>query len=83
MIVGCDTFSYEDYPIYCASAAECVEEFHAISRGEMSRVMEVYDFKINFEDQLLEPLAWHLPPKRDPPPNLAAGGPDDRWSAKH
>jgi len=63
MIVVCDTFDHEDYPVYAATAEECVATYKA--PGEMQRVMEVYDLAADKAAQLREARAMHLPPNFD------------------
>lgn len=60
LIVACDTFYYENYPVYC-SLKEVEEKYKSISTGNMSRVDEVYDLSLNIEDQLKEHRSFHLP----------------------
>ncbi len=60
MIVVCDTFDYEDYPVYCdvGEVGDAVRKYS--NTNNMSRVMEVYDLNMNMEDQLSEHRAYHL-----------------------
>lgn len=60
MIVMCDTFSWEDYPVYY-NAKDCLKR--VAKPGDMQTVMEVYDLKADKASQLLERRAMHLPPK--------------------
>lgn len=60
MIVVCDTFSYEDYPVYVAKG----EDVRMVAErndnpSNMSRVMEVYAMHLPLEDQLKEFRAFH------------------------
>jgi hypothetical protein len=50
MIVMCDTFDHEDYPVFVDS----VQEAHAraSSPGNMQRVMEVYNLALDKDLQL-------------------------------
>jgi hypothetical protein len=41
MIVVCDTFNYDDYPVFTTTDSACLERYK--NPGEMQRVMEVYD----------------------------------------
>jgi hypothetical protein len=61
LIVVCDTFDHEDYPVYAMSDAECLEKFAHYHGPNMQRVMEIYDTRRNREAQLDERLSWHLP----------------------
>lgn len=62
MIVVCDTFDHDDYPVYAMSANECLDK--AMAPGEMQRVMEVYDLAMDIDAQLRETRAMHLPVAR-------------------
>ena len=59
MIVMCDTFDHDDYPIYFTDAAECVRNYKF--PGEMQRPMECYDLLASKEEQLNERRANRLP----------------------
>lgn len=54
MMVGYDSFDYEDYPIYCYSLQEAKEKYK-----QQERVMECYDLTLNLEAQLKEYRSWH------------------------
>lgn len=61
MLVCCDTFNYEDYPVYVAlnqNVREMVKERQ--NPNKMSKVMEVYSYELDLEEQLKEQRAWHL-----------------------
>jgi hypothetical protein len=59
MIVVCDTFDYEDYPVY-VQKNEDVREVEAKYNGKgMQRVMEVYNLSKNFETQLNEERSFN------------------------
>jgi hypothetical protein len=52
MIVVCDTFDYEDFPVYVKKGEdvrEIVQKYKDPDR--MSKVMEVYSYKKTFEGQ--------------------------------
>lgn len=60
LVVVCDTFDYEDYPVY-VSKKESVEEIVAKYHGpNMQKVMEVYSYRRNLEKQMAETRAYHL-----------------------
>ena len=61
LIVACDTFDHEDYPIPCMSAQECRDKFKSHNGPNMQKVMEVYDLSLDIEEQLNERRAMHLP----------------------
>ncbi len=63
LIVVCDTFDWEDYPVSCTR--EDFEETHAKYAGKnMQRVMEVYDLSMDHESQINERRTFH-PPEED------------------
>ena len=54
MIVVCDTFDYEDYPVY-VKPDENVHEVEArYNLKNMQMVMEVYNLTMDFDKQLNE-----------------------------
>lgn len=59
MIVVVDTFDYEDYPVFCLTAEECLEKSR--NPGQMQRIMEVYDLSLDLDTQVNERRAYHLP----------------------
>jgi len=65
VIVVCDTFSYEDYPVYVHAG----QDPHAVAAAHdgtnMQSVMEVYALHLDLETQLAEHRAKHY----DAPPS--------------
>ena len=61
MIVVCDTFDWDDYPVYGCSPEEVWDKID--NPGEMQRVMEVYDFNAPLEPQL-KVFRANYPPDR-------------------
>lgn len=59
MIVVCDTFDYEDYPVYVKAGEDASEAVEKHS-GNMQKVMEVYSYGLPLEGQLAEFRAYHL-----------------------
>ncbi len=58
MIIVCDTFSYEDYPVYVeGSADDAREKKEEYNKESMQRVMEVYDLSIPFEATEIREMA--------------------------
>lgn len=67
MIVVCDTFDHEDYPVYVKQNEDVHEVHKKYDRGtNMQRVMEVYALHLDMEAQLNEVRAFHFdaPPMR-------------------
>ena len=59
MLMVCDTFSWEDYPVYIAEGESITETIKQYSEN-MQKVMEVYSYRRDLESQLNEHRAWHL-----------------------
>lgn len=59
VVVVCDTFSYDDYPVYCKDAAECLDRY--AKPGHMQKVMEVYDMSMDLEEQIAARRVMNLP----------------------
>ena len=51
MIVVCDTYDWEDYPVYVSPSENVSVVFAAHQLKEMQRVMEVYDLSLPFTGQ--------------------------------
>ena len=64
LIVVCDTFDWEDYPVFVSADKVHKSYEHYNSGSNMQKVMEVYDLHQDFEKQLNETCSMHLPPKR-------------------
>jgi hypothetical protein len=58
MIVVCDTFDYENYPIFVDT--KDFDQVYAEYSKNMQRIMEVYNLHMNKETQLLETRTWHF-----------------------
>jgi hypothetical protein len=52
MIVVCDTFEHEDYPVFVAEHEEVREKSKQYNGQNMQKIMEVYDLSISKEEQL-------------------------------
>lgn len=68
MLVACDSFGGEDYPVFVMPGKSPRAE--AARLGNMQRVMECYDLALDIEMQLQEYRAFHwgdpaLPPARE------------------
>lgn len=57
MLVMCDTFDYECYPVYVLPGEDPRER--ALKPGEMQRVEECYSLALDIERQLAEGRAHH------------------------
>lgn len=61
LLVVCDTFDHEDYPVYASSDAEALAQYAHYNGLNMQRVMEVYDLHKDKAAQLAEHRSMHLP----------------------
>ncbi len=52
MIVVCDTFDYDDYPVYVTSDQDVRVEEAYYKKASMQRVMEVYNLKMDKQVQM-------------------------------
>lgn len=59
MVIICDSFSYEDYPVYVFKGTKVGKVVMEYSTKEMQRVMEVYDLKKDMKKQLEEERAFN------------------------
>lgn len=59
MIVACDTFDYEDYPVYVTPGQDPRAVADGYSGKNMQSVMEVYALHLDMETQLAERRAFH------------------------
>ena len=65
MIVVCDTFDWEDYPVYVGKDEEFYSIHDKYTNGQnMQRVMEVYDLKADKNTQLDSRRVFNLPPRK-------------------
>lgn len=58
MIVVCDTFEWEDRPVYCNEKG-FAEEFNKLQY--MQKVVEVYNLSLNMKDQLSQRRVFNYP----------------------
>jgi len=52
LIVVCDTFSYEDYPVYVSIEENVYKKYGGYNNKSMQRVMEVYNLSQKMKKQL-------------------------------
>ena len=63
VIIVCDTFDYEDYPVYVEYGEDIKSMVaHYNNCNNMSRVMEIYNYNLDLEKQLDETRAYHIDP---------------------
>ena len=56
MLVVCDTFDYDDYPVYTKDVHESIKHYHAAS---MQTIMEVYNLSMDIDEQLNTNRVWN------------------------
>lgn len=54
MIIVCDTYDHEDYPVYCSSIEDAHKQYDDHNGVNMQTVMEVYNLSQDMESQLNE-----------------------------
>ncbi len=59
MIVACDSFDHEDYPVYVSSDKNVREEEKRVNTSSMQRVMEVYNLAMDKKAQLAQHRAFN------------------------
>ena len=59
MVVVCDTFDFEDYPIFVMPGEDVHEIAEKHDGPNMTKLMEVYSFSLDMETQLREERAFH------------------------
>lgn len=52
MIVACDTFDWDDYPIYCKDEQEFEREYQNVNFVNMQKPMETYDLTLDMISQV-------------------------------
>lgn len=59
MLVVCDTFDYEDYPVFVKKTEDVNNKIKRYSEN-MQQVVEVYNLSINLESQLEAHRVWNI-----------------------
>ena len=52
VIVICDTFSYEEYPVFVSSSEKVSDKVNSYRSKDMQTVMEVYNLSMDWDEQL-------------------------------
>lgn len=60
VIVVCDTFDHEDYPVFVKPGTTIETEISRVNNASMQRIMEIYNMSLPWEEQLAERRAYHL-----------------------
>ena len=59
MIVACDTFDWEDYPVYVTADQDVHVEAKKYDNVDMEKIMEVYKLSMDWDAQLNERRAFN------------------------
>jgi hypothetical protein len=65
MIVVCDTYDYDDYPVYIEPKMDFWKEYGRYDGKNMQRVMKVYDLKMPWSQQIAGRVR-NTPPRSQP-----------------
>lgn len=60
MMVVCDTFDHDDYPVSVPPGKDVKEAYEESRKAPMQRVMEVYALHLDLDDQLNETRSFHF-----------------------
>jgi hypothetical protein len=60
LIVVCDTFDHDDYPVYVTKDEDIHERIKHFQQASMQRIMEVYNMSMDLDKQLKERRAYHV-----------------------
>lgn len=60
VIIVCDTYDFEDYPVYVMPEQSAVEEYSRNHGTNMQKVMEVYNLSLDIDIQLSEHRAMNF-----------------------
>ena len=60
LIVVCDTYDWEDYPVFVLPTQDVKQIFKDKNGPNMQKVMEVYSLKLDIEEQLKETRSFHF-----------------------
>lgn len=71
LIVACDTFSHDDYPVWVGNKtpwgghdnADFWEVYDQRDDKNLQTIMEVYDLTMDMDSQMREVRAFHCPPR--------------------
>lgn len=60
MIVVCDTFDWDDYPVYVTPTEDVRKKFADYNGPNMQKVMEVYNLQKDIEQQINQHRAFEF-----------------------
>ena len=59
MIIVCDTFDWDDFPVYVMAGENARDKAESEGKKPMQKVMEVYSLSLPVLDQFQERRAFH------------------------
>jgi hypothetical protein len=60
LIVVCDLWDYEEYPMLVYKHENVVSVINSIDNINMQKIMEVYSYDKDIENQLTHPRSWNI-----------------------
>ena len=60
MIVVCDTFDWDDYPVFVKADEQVADRVKAFDGVNMQKIMEIYNLSMDRDDQLAQHRAYNL-----------------------
>ena len=60
MIVVCDTFGHEDYPVNVSKKEDIHDKIKEYDGKNMQSIMEVYNLSMDIEDQINEHRTYNI-----------------------
>lgn len=60
MIVVCDTFDHENYPVYVKEGESIIKMMKKYDGKNMQRIDEVYNYNLDLEEQLNSSYAMNV-----------------------
>ena len=59
MLMVCDTFDYEDYPVYVKENEKLVDVINKYDGKNMQEIQEIYNLEIDIDEQLNKDRVWN------------------------
>lgn len=60
LIVCCDTFNWDDFPVYVTKGEDAMKRVEELKEQSMTKVMEVYSYAKDIEEQLAQHRAFNF-----------------------
>jgi hypothetical protein len=60
VIIVCDTFDYEDYPVFVEKGQDVQEVIKKMNGQSMQKIMEVYNLALPIEEQLTKKRVFNV-----------------------